>query len=147
VQAGADDLEADWDRLGRPFDSAVLAEALRVADGLSRTDSDLTANGDLHSAQVLRGRREPWLAVGPVLLRGDIDYGLARVLWTRIDEMPDAAAVVGHFDAAVLEAGVNRHRARAWVVFRTVDYWLWGLWNGLTDDPHRCRRLIAAFVT
>jgi streptomycin 6-kinase len=145
VRTRAGLLEADWHRLGEPFESAFLFEALRVAGSLSRTDSDLAVNGDLHSAQVLRGRREPWLAVDPVLLRGDVEYDLARVLWTRIDEMADAAAVVGHFDVAVQEAGVDPDRARAWVVFRTVDYWLWGLRIGLTEDPERCRRLIAAF--
>jgi len=31
------------------------------------------------------------------------------------------------------------------VVFRAVDYWLWGLDAGLTEDPLRCRRLVEAF--
>jgi streptomycin 6-kinase len=133
--------DEEWRRLGEPFDRAHLDEALRVAPALTRTGSELAVDGDLHSAQVLRGRREPWLAVDPVLLRGDIEYDLGRVLWTRIDEMPDAA-VAAHFDATVRAAGVDRDRARDWVVFRTVDYWLWGLSHGLTEDPDRCRRLL-----
>jgi streptomycin 6-kinase len=142
----AGQLEEEWERLGRPFDAALLAEAVRIGGTLAHTGSELAVNGDLHSAQVLRGRREPWLAVDPVLLRGDIEYDLARVLWTRIDEMPDAEAIVGHFDAAVREAGLERDRARDWVVFRTVDYWLWGLGVGLTEDPVRCHRLTSAFT-
>jgi streptomycin 6-kinase len=86
------------------------------------------------------------MRVDPVLLRGDIEYDLARVLWTRIDEMPDAAAIVGHFDAVVREAGLDRERARDWVVFRTADYWLWGLSVGLTEDPVRCQRLASVFM-
>jgi hypothetical protein len=35
-------------------------------------------------------------------------------------------------------------RARDWVVWRTVDYWLWGLSAGLTEDPVRCARLVDA---
>jgi hypothetical protein len=31
------------------------------------------------------------------------------------------------------------------VVFRAVDYWLWGLHHGLTEDPGRCHRLLASF--
>jgi streptomycin 6-kinase len=27
-----------------------------------------------------------------------------------------------------------------------VDYWLWGLENGLTEDPERCRRLLASLA-
>jgi streptomycin 6-kinase len=124
-----------------------MTEAIDIAAGLSSTGSDLAVNGDLHSGQVLRGTREPWLTVDPVLLRGDIEYDLARVLWTRIDGMADAAEVVKHFETAVREGGLDRDRARDWVVFRTIDYWLWGLNAGLTEDPQRCQRLALAFMT
>src|SRR5688572_3215031 len=42
---------------------------LDVGQALCATESVLAANGDLHSAQVLQGTREPWLTVDPVLLR------------------------------------------------------------------------------
>lgn len=141
------ELEPEWRRLHEPFDRVILAEALQVSAGLRATDSDLAVNGDLHSEQVLRGVREPWLAVDPVLLRGDIEYDLARILWTRIDDMPGAPEITAHFGAVVQEAGVERDRARDWVVFRTVDYWLWGLAAGFTEDPPRCQRLVAAFLS
>ncbi|NUT45870.1 MAG: kinase [Saccharothrix sp.] len=137
-------LDRDWARLGEPFDPAFLRAAERAAAGLVTTSSDLAVDGDLHSAQVLRGTREPWLAVDPVLLRGDIAYDLARVLWTRLDEMPDPAAITEHFDVVVESAGVPRDHTRDWMVFRAVDYWLWGLVNGLTEDPVRCHRLVTA---
>jgi streptomycin 6-kinase len=135
-------LEREWGRLGQPFDVGILRRALDVAPKLTETTSELAVNGDLHSDQVLAGKRELWLTVDPVLLRGDIEYDLARVLWTRLDEMAD---IVPHFDTAVGEAGLDRDRARDWVVYRTVDYWLWGLSVGLTEDPVRCARLVAAF--
>ncbi|MFG1818488.1 aminoglycoside phosphotransferase family protein [Kribbella sp. NPDC049174] len=135
------ELEREWERLGRPFDVGILREALDVAPALTETTSELAVNGDLHSDQVLAGTREDWLTVDPVLLRGDIEYDLARVLWTRLDEMTD---IVAHFDIAVREAGLDRDRARDWVVYRTVDYWLWGLSVGLTEDPVRCARLLSA---
>jgi streptomycin 6-kinase len=141
------ELEPEWRRLHEPFDRIILAEALEVSAGLRATDSDLAVNGDLHSEQVLRGVREPWLAVDPVLLRGDIEYDLARILWTRIDDMPTAAEITAHFDAVVQEAGVERDSARDWVVFRAVDYWLWGLAAGFTADPPRCQRLVMAFLS
>jgi streptomycin 6-kinase len=140
------ELETEWRKLNEPFDMAVLTEALRLSGELSATAFDFAVNGDLHSEQVLRGVRERWLTVDPVLLRGDIEYDLARILWTRIDEMPSSAAIVGHFDTVIREADVDRGRARDWVVFRAVDYWLWGLNAGLTEDPQRCERLVRAFL-
>ncbi|GAB2571747.1 hypothetical protein Aab01nite_04140 [Paractinoplanes abujensis] len=94
---------------------------------------------------MLRGGREPWLAVDPVLMRGDPAYDLARVLWTRVDEMGDDD-ILRHFGAVVQAAGVGRDHGRDWVVYRTVDYWLWGLSAGLTEDPVRCGRLLAPFL-
>ena len=91
-------LEREWERLGRPFDAGILRAALDVAPALTETNSEFAVNGDLHSDQVLAGAREDWLTVDPVLLRGDIEYDLGRVLWTRLDEMTDIAA---HFDIAV----------------------------------------------
>ncbi|GAA2609154.1 aminoglycoside phosphotransferase family protein [Paractinoplanes durhamensis] len=132
---------AAMERPDRPFDRAILRHALDIGSRLSRTTSGLAVDGDLHSAQVLRGRREPWLVVDPVLMRGDIAYDLGRILWTRLDEMTNIA---GHFDEVVRAADLDRDHARDWVFFRAVDYWLWGLTAGLTEDPERCRRLVAA---
>ena len=136
--------EADWERLGRPFSHAVLDRAVGCAGGLCSTTSDLAVNGDLHFEQVLAGGREPWLCVDPVLYRGDIDYDLARILWSRLDEM-DAETIDACFATLVAEAGLDPERARAWVLFRAVDYWLWGLDHDLTEDPVRCRRLVEHF--
>ena len=137
-------LEPDWERLGQPFERRVLDAALAATATLCETRSalaDLAVNGDLHFAQVLAGTREPWLVVDPVLLRGDIEYDLARILWTRLDEMPDDQDVARHIETIVREAGLDRERALAWVLYRTVDYWLWGLDYGLTEDPVHCARL------
>lgn len=140
-------LQTEWERWGRPFPEAVLRRAIAAGARLSRTDSRLAVNGDLHCAQVLRGDRERWLTVDPVLMRGDIAYDLGRILWTRVDEMRDASEILRHFTAVVRAAGIGRDHARDWVVFRTADYWLWGLAAGFTEDPARCRRLMSAFAT
>lgn len=96
---------------------------------------------------MLRASREPWLTVDPVLLRGDIEYDLARCLWTRLDDMADDAEIRRHFVTLVREAGLDRDRARDWAVFRTVDYWLWGSSARFTEDPQRCGRLLAALLS
>lgn len=56
--------------------------------------------------------------------------------------MPDPSALRAFFDR-VVEAGVlDGELARGWTLFRAIDYWLWGLDNGLTEDPVRCARII-----
>lgn len=144
VAARTAELPAEWERCGRPFPESVLRRVLAAGTRLSHTDSGPAVNGDLHSAQVLRGARDDWLTVDPVLMRGDNGYDLGRVLWTRIDEMSDAEEIRRHFAAAIRAAGIDREHGRDWVVYRTADYWLWGLANGLTEDPPRCRRLMLA---
>lgn len=139
VKQRSAELERQWNKLDRPFDVAILREALTIAPRLAETTSDLAVNGDFHSDQVLAGSREQWLTVDPVLYRGDIEFDLGRVLWTRLDEM---TTIPPHFETAVTAAGLDRDRARDWVIWRTVDYWLWGLSVGLTEDPVRCARLI-----
>jgi streptomycin 6-kinase len=138
-------LRRDWLDLGRPFDESFLRQASVVASTLRRSESALAVNADLHSAQVLRGVRESWLTVDPVLMRGDIAFDLARVLWTRVDEMPDRKSIVDHFEAAVEAARIGLDHGRDWVLFRAVDYWLWALRAGFTEDPERCRRLVMTF--
>jgi streptomycin 6-kinase len=151
------ELSRDWTQMAQlpqpaqpaqPVDRTYLTTALDAAERLTApaNDAHTAVNADLHSAQVLRGRREPWLVVDPVLLRGDIAYDLARAIWTRLDEMADVPAIVTCFDIAVRASGVDRDRARDAVVFRTVDYWLWCLAAGLTEDPSRCERLLQAFI-
>lgn len=138
-------LEPDWQRLGQPFELDVLHAAWEAGEGLvDPEDASLAVNGDLHADQVLRGDREPWLVVDPRLYRGDIEYDLARILWTRLDEMATDADIRHWRDTIIDAARLDPARARAWTLFRTVDYWLWGLDYGLTEDPARCARLVTA---
>jgi streptomycin 6-kinase len=144
VSARLASLPTDWERLGRPFSRSVLARTQDWGRELASTTSTRAVNGDLHHDQVLAGRREEWLCVDPVLLRGDAEYDLARILWTRLDECDDDQ-VDACFRAVVDQASLDEERARRWVVLRAVDYWLWGLDHDLTEDPVRCARLVNHF--
>jgi streptomycin 6-kinase len=140
------ELERDWERLGRPFDVAWLREAERLVATLATSNGSLAVNGDFHADQVLRGAREPWLVVDPVMYRGDIELDLARILWTSVDAVETDDELVEHFGTLVATAELDRDRARDWVVFRTIDYWLWGLSVGLTEDPLRCHHVLRLFL-
>lgn len=147
IAAGqAADLAAEWAARDRPtprrqLDTAIALAAERAEAPALRTAAD----GDLHCGQVLPARDGRWVVVDPVLLRGDPEYDFARVLWDRLDEVADDAAVVGLFDRFVSATGVPRDRARSWVVLRSMSYLLWGLAHGLTRDPPKCRRLLDIF--
>jgi streptomycin 6-kinase len=135
-----DTLPARWDAVGRPFPPAVLDRATGLAGDLRGPTPPVLVNRDLHYGNVLRGRREPWLAVDPLPLAGDIEHQCGQLLWTRLDELTDL-----HRALAVLvdAGGLDPQRARSWAVLRAVDYWLWGLAAGFTLDPIRCARIVA----
>ena len=58
---------------------AVLDAALAVVDELGRDQPDLLVHGDFHPRNILRGEREPWLAVDPKGYVGDPAYDGAHV--------------------------------------------------------------------
>ncbi len=69
---------------------------------------------------------------------------MAELLWTRADELPNSQAITGLLDTIGKNGRLDRGKAVAWAFVRCIDYWLWGLENGLTSDPARCERVAAA---
>lgn len=131
-----------WERLGRPFSASIIDAARGFAAELGPTAGSLLVNTDLHYGNVLAGQREPWLAIDPKVVIGDPEFGLAQLLWTRLEDLEGAGGLSRHVDALVDRAGLDPSRAHAWTLVRCVDYWLWGLGIGLTDDPARCEVLV-----
>ncbi|PPH00137.1 kinase [Rathayibacter sp. AY1F6] len=137
----------EWDALGQPTSRILLEEAVRTASWLAERDAPSTSvDGDLHFEQVLAGGRYPWTVVDPVLLQGDGEYDVGRVLWSRPDELDTDRDVLTAFKAFVTAADVPAERARAWAIVRSMSYLLWGLRNGLTLDPPKCERLLRIFI-
>ncbi|MEU0569385.1 aminoglycoside phosphotransferase family protein [Nonomuraea sp. NPDC005983] len=131
-----------WEAVGRPFPARVLDIALGLAGEMAAERPSEMVNRDLHYLQVLPGRREPWLAVDPLPLVGAIEYQAGQLLWTRYDEMAGGRRLRWCLDALIEAAEMDRHRARSWAVLRSVDYLLWGLDAGFTEDPVRCERIV-----
>lgn len=146
ITAEARTWSSRWSTLGEPVPRQLLDVALHAAASVGEPQTpQLAVNADLHFGQILRATREPWLVVDPVLLRGDVGYDLARLLWSRLDELPDAGAVAGYLAAVVDAAGLDPARAELLVLVRAMSYLLWGLEHGLTEDPPRCVRLLEIF--
>jgi streptomycin 6-kinase len=134
----AETIPERWDRLNRPMPRRLVDTARDLAAQLGPTAGSLLVNWDLHYGNVLAGEREPWLAIDPKVVVGDPEFGLAQLVWTRLEDMERAGGLSYYFHALVDSAGLDLQRARSWTLVRCVDYWLWGLSIGLTEDPVRC---------
>jgi streptomycin 6-kinase len=131
-----------WRATGRPFPERRLDVVIEVATALAQRAGGLLANRDMHYQNVLAGEREPWLVIDPKVMRGDAEFGLAPLLWRRLGEAGGPAGLRRRFDALVNEAGLDAELARGWTLLRAVDYQLWGLNLGLTEDPALCATVI-----
>lgn len=130
--------------LGRPVPTRSLCRSLDLAASLP-SDAGLLVHGDLHWGNVLGDGSGGWRAIDPKPVVGDPAVGLAELLWTRADEVPTADDLRRLLHQIADAAGIDAGRAAGWTVVRAVDYWLWGLENGLTEDPVRCARLVDVF--
>jgi streptomycin 6-kinase len=150
LRAVADDIEVSLpgrqERLGRPLPEGWLATATGLAHELGASAGDRLVHADLHYGNILAGTREPWLAIDPKPVAGDPEHAVPELLWTRVDELQDAQAIRRLLTVLAGSGELDGERARGWAIVRCVDYWLWGLENGLTEDPKRCRRILAALA-
>ncbi|MEU5157077.1 aminoglycoside phosphotransferase family protein [Glycomyces sp. NPDC021274] len=134
------------ERLGRPVPRRWTDLAADLARDLGTGTGSLLAHADLHYGNVLAGHRQPWLAVDPKAVSGDPEHSVPELMWTRLDEAVGPAGVRTLLDTIVGAAELDAGKARGWAIVRAIDYWLWGLDVGLTEDPLRCRRLVEALT-
>ncbi|MFH8488276.1 aminoglycoside phosphotransferase family protein [Streptomyces longisporoflavus] len=137
------ELRDDDKELRSPLDSRVLDAAIATLRELGPDQPDTLIHGDLHVGNVLRGEREPWLAIDPKGYAGDPAYDAITLLHHRFDELlaaPDAkAAVLRRLAVFSDAAGIDRERARRWTQARAVTMAYWGRLHG---DPQW--RILAA---
>lgn len=137
------ELPSRWEELGRPFSERLLEATCATAVTLGPSAKRLLVHCDLHDANVLAGEREPWVAIDPKVVAGDPEYGVGPLLWRRIDQLNSRTELQRHLGLLCEAGGLEPERACGWALVRCVDYWLWGLSVGLTEDPARCARLAA----
>lgn len=131
-----------WERYGRPLPRQRLERARDLALQFGPSSGGLLVNYDLIYADVLAGEREPWLVVDPKVVVGDPEYGVAQLLWRRLEEIHIEGGLERHFEALIEAASLDAELARSWTFVRCVDYWLWGVSIGLTEDPARCEAIL-----
>lgn len=133
-------------RLGSPVPKQWVDHARALAQEAATVSASWLVHGDLHGKNILAGRRQRWLAIDPKPVSGEPEYSLPELIWTRADDCKDDGAFRQLLATAIASGGLNHDRAVGWTVMRCVDYWLWGLENGLTIDPRRCERALTAFA-
>jgi streptomycin 6-kinase len=138
----AGNLYRRWTEQKRPFSAEILDRVGQIAAELGPASASRVVHRDLWYGNILAGHREPWLAIDPMVVVGDPEFGVAQLLWTRADEIGTAGGVRWAMRRLCEVAGLDDERSRAWTLVRCADYWLWGLSVGLTIDPERCRSII-----
>jgi streptomycin 6-kinase len=101
---------------------------------------NLLTHGDIGYLNILRANDGSWKAIDPKPMIGDLEFSVPELMWDRIDELRDAN-VVEHLERIVEAGCLDRQKAIEWTIIRAVDYYYWGIENGLDIDPPRCLRL------
>lgn len=96
----------------------LVQEGLRLFEQLSRpSDDDVLLATDLHAGNVLRARREPWLAIDPKPFVGDRAYDATQHLFNCKGRMLSAPDATIRRVADLL--GVDGGRVRLWMFARS----------------------------
>jgi streptomycin 6-kinase len=125
----ADELPRLWEQLGRPFDRALVDEAVDSARELSATQAQLVVvHQDYHGGNVLRAAREPWLVIDPKPLVGEPAFDAASLLRDRRDELTRDPAperrIRARLDQLTAELGLDGERLRGWGIVHALA---WGM--------------------
>ncbi|MDP1794007.1 MAG: aminoglycoside phosphotransferase family protein [Acidimicrobiales bacterium] len=112
------DLPVNWN--GNEGD--LVENTIELIDELVSTQGpQVLVHQDLHGLNVLAAARQPWLAIDPKPLMGELAFALAPIV--RSDELGHGrAAVIDRLDALSSAVGVDRERARKWTIVQTMAW-------------------------
>jgi streptomycin 6-kinase len=117
-----EDLPRTWRRAGEPFDRRLLdraVDALRTLPGSQ--GEQVLLDQDLHTGNVLRAAREPWLVIDPKPLVGEREFGIAALV--RGDELGRGPDLVRYrLDRLTRALDLDRERARDWALAHTLAW-------------------------
>ncbi|MDP8974950.1 MAG: aminoglycoside phosphotransferase family protein, partial [Actinomycetota bacterium] len=130
----AENLPSRWEEAGRPFERFLVERALDLLVALPSTQGDqVLVHQDLHAHNVLRAEREPWLAIDPKPLHGEMEFALAPIV--RSHELGHSRQAVLHrLDHLAKAVGVDRARARDWCFAQT--------WRGPSKAVPLCPNML-----
>lgn len=132
-----------WERSGRPVARALLDAGIEALTDLAASQGEqVLLHQDLHADNVLRARREPWLAIDPKPLVGEREFGLSPII--RAYELGhNKRDVVDRLERLTSELGLDRDRARQWALGHALAWGFEGD-NVLPEHVETARWLHAA---
>ena len=123
-----------------PLPAGLVEEAEALfARLVPSQDEPLLLHGDLHRANVLSARREPWLAIDPKGLVGEPAYDAASLLRepSQLLEAPRPSVILERrLEQLSADLGLERARLRGWALAQSVLAACWSLedvgrvWDG-----------------
>jgi streptomycin 6-kinase len=133
---------SDWEALGRPFESRLVDAATRSARELAGSQPKVVVcHQDLQGSNVLRARREPWLAIDPKPIVGEPAFDVASLLRDRRWSI-DPGIIQTRLDLLAAELDLERDRIQGWGLVHALH---WGVGPTKIDpDLVECARLLAA---
>ena len=131
-------LPAMWEKAGRPFDVTLLDTALELLGTLPQSQAaQVLVHQDLHAHNVLRAQREPWLAIDPKPLSGEVEFAVAPIIrGAELGHTRDA--IVRRLDRLTEALCLDRERARGWAIAQTLAW----AFEGTTVLRHAVRTAI-----
>jgi streptomycin 6-kinase len=126
----AEELPGRFERLGRPFEPALLRRAVGwIGELLDTPDgAPVLVHQDLHGGNVLRAEREPYLAIDPKPLAGERAFDVASLLRDRRPGLANDPAPVRRMrrrlDHLSELLDLDRERMRRWAVVHALA---WGM--------------------
>ena len=131
AESWTEQLRADWEGLGRPFEQELVDASGSAARELASSQPELVlCHQDFQGSNVLRAHREPWLAIDPKPIVGERAFDVASLLRDRRWDIR-ADVIRRRLDLLVSELALDRERMRGWSVVHAL---YWGIGPGKVEE-------------
>ncbi|WP_187254623.1 aminoglycoside phosphotransferase family protein [Alkalicoccus halolimnae] len=109
----------------------TLKEALTIFQQLANSQKQLyLLHGDLHHYNILRGEREPWLAIDPKGMIGERESDVIPFLLNKLPDQHKKAVIKKRISIFVKELQLNEEKILLWGFAQAVLAYCWSIEDG-----------------